>query len=69
MDDPNPWSNRLHEYGGNISINLIAIWNWICGRKRKKFREWLADNRKRRRQALHFKEPKITEVELHDKMD
>jgi len=55
------WTDKTEIRG---SFNLLRIWNWIKGRKRRKLRQWLADNRKRRRQALHYKP--VTEVELYD---
>jgi hypothetical protein len=65
MDRPNPQTGRPIEG----SINLIKVWDWIWGKKRKKFREWLANNRKRRRQNLHYKEPdELTESELYDEL-
>jgi len=56
--EPNPW-NPPHK---EAKIDVIAVWDWITGRKRRKLRQWLTDNRKRRRQNLKYKEP-ITEVE------
>lgn len=63
-EEGNPW-NVPHK---EIRIDLIRVWNWLTGRKRRKFREWLADNRKRRRQNLRYKGP-ITEAELYAEMD
>ena len=52
-EEKNPW-NPPPEREGNL--DLIKVWDWISGKKRRKLREWLADNRKSRRQALHYKE-------------
>jgi len=62
----------MREESKQCSVNLIKVWGWIIGRKLRKFRKWLADNRKRRRQNLHYKEPEVTESEMYDetaKMD
>ena len=64
VDEPNPWSGRTEQ----AEVNLIKIWDWIIGRKRRTLREWLADNRKRRRQNLHYREPEVTETEIYDEM-
>ena len=66
MENPRNRNRLPADY--EAKINLIAIWDWIMGRKRRKLREWLADNRKRRRQALHYKEPELTEAEFYDEM-
>ena len=58
----------MREESKQCSVNLIKVWGWIIGRKLRKLREWLADNRKRRRQNLHYKEPEVTEAELYDEL-
>jgi len=66
MDKPNP---RHKDAPLEVSLNLISVWNWIMGKRRKKLQEWLADNRKRRRQNLRYKESPITKSELYDKLE
>ena len=58
----NPWSKNPIQ----VKFDFIKIWDWIAGKKRMTFKEYLAYKRKCYRQALHYKEPEITESESYD---